>query len=126
MAPRFAINRHRKAEEINRTKNKAGDKMTTETINAILIHSRDDVATVIAELVEGERAVFYKNEEIQQVPVVGTIPQYHKLAVRDIKKAEPLRKYGEIIGKATQDIPRGSHVHEHNLVSPAEYPEVGK
>ena len=100
--------------------------MTQGAINAILIHSSDDVATVIAELMEGDRAVFFKNEEIMQIPVVGTIPQYHKLAVRDIKKAEPLRKYGEIIGKATQDIPRGSHVHEHNLVSPSEYPEVGK
>ena len=100
--------------------------MTTGTINAILIHSRDDVATVIAELREGDRAIFFKNEEIIQVPVVVTIPQYHKLAVRDIKKMEPLRKYGEIIGKATQDIPCGSHVHEHNLVSPAEYVEVGR
>ena len=100
--------------------------MTPGTINALLIPSSDDVAPVIAELMEGARAVFFKNEEIMQIPVVGTIPQYHKLAVRDIKKAEPLRKYGEIIGKATQDIPRGSHVHEHNLVSPSEYPEVGK
>lgn len=92
--------------------------MTSGTINAILIHSRDDVVTVIAELREGERAVFYKNEEILQVPVVGTIPQYHKLAIRDITKTEPIRKYGEIIGEATQDIPRGSHVHEQNLDSP--------
>ena len=98
--------------------------MTTGTINAILIHSRDDVATVIAELREGDQAVFFKNEEIMQVLVVGTIPQYHKLAVRDIKKAEPLRKYGEIIGQATQDIPCGSHVHEHNLASPAQSREV--
>ena len=100
--------------------------MKPGTINAILINSGDDVATVIAELREGDQAVFLNNEEMMQVSVVGTIPQYHKLAVRDIKKAEPLRKYGEIIGKATQDIPCGSHVHEHNLVSPAEYLEVGR
>ena len=100
--------------------------MTEKKINAILINPMDDVVTVITELTEGDRAVFFKNEEIMQVLVVGTIPQYHKLAVRDIKKMEPLRKYGEIIGKATQDIPCGSHVHEHNLVSPAEYVEVGR
>ena len=98
--------------------------MTSGMINAILIHARDDVATVIAELRDGDQAVFFMNAEIMQVPVVGTIPQYHKLAVRDIKKAEPLRKYGEIIGQATQDIPRGSHVHEHNLASPAQSREV--
>ena len=92
--------------------------MTSGTINAILIHSRDDVVTVIAELMEGDSAVFFKNEEIMQVPVAGTIPKYHKLAIRDITKTEPIRKYGEIIGEATQDIPRGSHVHEQNLDSP--------
>ena len=94
--------------------------MTARTINAIMISSIDDVATVITELTEGDRAVFLKNGEITQVPVVGTIPQYHKLAVRDIKKTEALRKYGEIMGQATQDISRGSHVHDHNVASPDE------
>ena len=92
--------------------------MTSGTINAILIHASDDVATVIAELLEGDRAFFFKNEEIVQVAVVGTIPQYHKLAVRDIHKEEPIRKYGEIMGQATQDIVQGSHVHDHNVDSP--------
>lgn len=87
-------------------------------INAILISPLDDVATVIVELTGGDRAVFFKNGEITQVPVVGTIPKYHKLAVRDIKQAEPLRKYGEIMGQATRDIARGSHVHDHNVASP--------
>ena len=95
-----------------------GDKMPEKTINALLISPVDDVATVIVELTEGDRAVFLKNGEITQVPVVGTIPQYHKLAVRDIQKAEPLRKYGEIMGRATQDIAQGSHVHDHNVASP--------
>ena len=87
-------------------------------INALLISPVDDVVTVITELTGGDRAVFLKNGEITQVTVVETIPQYHKLAIRDIKKTEPIRKYGEIIGEATQDIPRGSHVHEQNLDSP--------
>lgn len=94
--------------------------MTQRTINAILISSTDDVVTVITGLTEGDRAVFLKNGEITQVPVAGTIPQYHKLAVRDIKKTETLRKYGEIMGRATQDISRGSHVHDHNVASPNE------
>ena len=92
--------------------------MTEKKINAILINPMDDVVTVITELTEGDRAVFFKNEEITQVPVVGTIPKYHKLAIRDIKKTEPLRKYGETIGKATQDISQGCHVHDHNMASP--------
>ena len=92
--------------------------MTEKKINAILINPMDDVVTVITELTEGDRAVFFKNEEITQVSVVGTIPKYHKLAIRDIAKTEPLRKYGEIIGKATKDISLGSHVQDHNMASP--------
>lgn len=92
--------------------------MAQRTINAILISPTDDVVTVITELTEGDRAVFFKQGEITQVSVLGTIPQYHKLAVRDIKKAETLRKYGEIMGRATQDISQGSHVHDHNVTSP--------
>lgn len=87
-------------------------------INALLISPVDDVVTVITELTGGDRAVFLKNGEITQVTVVETIPQYHKLAVRDIHKEEPIRKYGEIMGQATQDIVQGSHVHDHNVDSP--------
>ena len=92
--------------------------MTERTINAIMISPIDDVATVITELTEGDRAVFLKNGEITQVPILGTIPQYHKLAIRDLKRNEPLKKYGEIMGQATQDIVQGSHVHDHNVTSP--------
>ena len=39
----------------------------------------------------------------------------HKVALRDIKKGEPVIKYGFPIGEATEDIPKGGHVHSHNL-----------
>ena len=39
----------------------------------------------------------------------------HKYAVRDIKRGENVIKYGSPIGHATEDIPRGAHVHTHNL-----------
>lgn len=41
----------------------------------------------------------------------------HKVALNDINKGEYVFKYGEIIGKASQDIKRGEWVHSHNLVS---------
>ncbi len=92
--------------------------MTQQMINAIMISPIDDVATTIKELNAGDCATFFKNGEITQVSIIGTIPQYHKLAIRDIKKAELLKKYGEVMGQATQDILRGSHVHDHNVDSP--------
>jgi altronate hydrolase len=43
----------------------------------------------------------------------------HKLALCDIRKGEPIFKYGQIIGFANQDIPAGSHVHVHNVSADA-------
>ena len=39
----------------------------------------------------------------------------HKVALVDINAGEPVRKYGQIIGFASQAIPAGSLVHVHNL-----------
>ena len=41
----------------------------------------------------------------------------HKVALKDINKGEYVFKYGEIIGKASNDIKKGDWVHSHNLVS---------
>ncbi len=39
----------------------------------------------------------------------------HKVARRPIQKGEAVYKYGEVIGRATQEIPEGEWVHSHNL-----------
>ena len=41
----------------------------------------------------------------------------HKYALRDIACGEYVIKYGEIIGRATSDIPAGEWVHTHNMES---------
>ena len=46
----------------------------------------------------------------------GEVPVGHKVAVRAVAKGQPVRKYGHVIGWATQDIAPGDHVHSHNLV----------
>ena len=45
------------------------------------------------------------------------IPAGHKIARNDIAKGEFVIKYGQIIGRATQDIRAGEWVHAHNLHS---------
>lgn len=45
------------------------------------------------------------------------IPAGHKYALCDIPKGEYVIKYGEIIGRATQDIAKGEWVHTHNVKS---------
>jgi altronate dehydratase small subunit len=38
-----------------------------------------------------------------------------KIAIKNIKKGDMVIKYGEIIGRAIQDIEIGEFVHTHNL-----------
>lgn len=45
------------------------------------------------------------------------IPAGHKFALSDINKGEYVIKYGEIIGRATDDIKKGDWVHTHNVKS---------
>lgn len=47
----------------------------------------------------------------------GEIPAGHKFALKDVKKGEYVIKYGEIIGRAKQDIKKGEWVHTHNVKS---------
>ena len=46
-----------------------------------------------------------------------SIPAGHKYALQDISCGEYVIKYGEIIGRATQDIAKGDWVHTHNVKS---------
>jgi hypothetical protein len=40
----------------------------------------------------------------------------HKVAILPIKAGEAVVKYAQAIGRATEDIAPGTHIHSHNLV----------
>jgi altronate hydrolase len=44
----------------------------------------------------------------------GRIPRGHKMAIVRIAKGEPVLKFGQIIGFATEEIVPGTHIHTHN------------
>jgi altronate hydrolase len=73
------------------------------------LHADDDVVIARQQLVAGTLLA----EE--GVTVSGLVPPGHKLAVRAIAAGEPVRRYGQIIGFASQAIRAGQHVHVHNL-----------
>ena len=77
----------------------------------VQITPRDMVAVALQPLAAGE-AVSYG---AGAVTPLSDIPMGHKVALRDIRKGEPVIKYGFPIGEATEDIPVGGHVHSHNL-----------
>lgn len=43
------------------------------------------------------------------------VPRGHKVAVAAIAPGEEVSKYGQVIGRATQSIAAGEHVHLHNM-----------
>ncbi|HYL75831.1 MAG TPA: galactarate dehydratase [Bryobacteraceae bacterium] len=47
-----------------------------------------------------------------------SIPQAHKVALRDLQGGDPVRRYGQIIGFATRPIAVGSWVHEDAIELP--------
>ena len=95
-------------------------------INSILIHDNDNVVTVTEMLGAGEAAIYRKEEEFVEIIAIDEIPKFHKIAVTDIHKAQPVYKYGQLIGVATREISKGKHVHDHNIESPKMegHPEV--
>ena len=52
---------------------------------------------------------------VDDVVTAAIIPRNHKLASREIKAGEAVRKYAQVIGYATELIVAGGHVHTHNV-----------
>ena len=76
-------------------------------IQTIRLHDNDAVLIARSTLMEG----------IEVAPGVATtqrIPAGHKVAIRPIAVGQPIHRYGQIIGFATQPIAPGQHVHTHN------------
>jgi altronate hydrolase len=73
----------------------------------VRLHPADDVLIARAQLVGGTL--------VENIAVKGLIPPGHKLATRALARGEPVRRYNQIIGFASQPIAPGEHVHSHNL-----------
>jgi altronate hydrolase len=76
----------------------------------IRLHPADDVVIARVELPEGATLVRENN-----VVVAARVPAGHKVAARELKSGQPVRRYNQIIGFATHDVRAGEHVHVHNL-----------
>lgn len=78
---------------------------------AIVLRSQDDVAVAARLLEPGEDL----DLPVGRIPVRDVVGLGHKIALRAISTGEPVRKYGQVIGFATKNIPAGSLVHVHNI-----------
>jgi altronate dehydratase small subunit len=86
----------------------------------IVVDVKDNVATALRTLEEGESVSADIGGQVAGVTVLTRIPFGHKIALRDIEAGQPVLKYGEVIGLATQRIAIGQHVHIHNVEGPQE------
>jgi altronate hydrolase/galactarate dehydratase len=75
---------------------------------ALRLHDSDNIMVALSALAPGTVLA-------DDLMVADAIPAGHKLAIQPIAEGDPVRKYGQIIGIATENIAPGAHVHEHNL-----------
>ncbi|EAO1992898.1 UxaA family hydrolase [Salmonella enterica] len=87
------------------------------TFNALVISPDDSVAVVTENIQEKGTVCYQINGQTVRLTSVTSVPVYHKVAIKNIHKGDNIYKYGQPIGRASQDIPAGTHVHTHNLVS---------
>src|SRR6185369_2621968 len=73
----------------------------------------DDVAVAVQDLAPGQRLRAADGELETQ----GPVPRGHKVALRAVRSGELVRKFGWPIGRVTQDIAPGAHVHTANLAT---------
>jgi altronate dehydratase small subunit len=86
-------------------------------IDAIALRDTDNVATALRELAAGQEVVIGVGDRTVHVCLRQAIPFGHKLALTDIPQGASIVKYGEVMGRATQAIPAGTHAHIHNIES---------
>lgn len=74
------------------------------------LHPRDNVAIARNAISKGVALT-----EFESLTLKSDIPAAHKVALTSVSVGEPVLRYGQIIGFATQPITAGEHVHTHNL-----------
>lgn len=80
----------------------------------LTLHPDDNI--VIARIAISKGASF---DGQASLTVQNNIPFGHKIASKQIQSGEPIRKFGQVIGFATEDVSPGQWVHTHN-VTPGE------
>ena len=80
--------------------------------NALLIDSRDNVVTVLQDILPGGIVAWSVDD---QIAVHEGISAGHKVAIKKLSAGAIIRKYGYPIGVASDEICAGDRIHTHNL-----------
>lgn len=86
--------------------------MLTDSLQALRLHDDDPLVIAAQDLQAGTHI---RVEGDDPLALVDTVPKAHKIATRAIHEGEPVRRYGQVIGFASEAIGPGAHIHSHNL-----------
>ena len=82
------------------------DKAVKSTPRTLRLDPRDNIIVAVDPVPAGWA--------VQGVTATARIMRGHKMAVQPIGQGQPVLKFGQIIGFASEAIAPGSHVHTHN------------
>ena len=82
---------------------------------AIVLDEKDNVATALRPLKSGKAVGLLGLKRAVSIIPIDSIPTGHKIALTNIRRRGYVIKYGEVIGRASAFIRKGSYVHVHNL-----------
>jgi len=83
------------------------DVMSRPAAKTLVLNPADNVGVALSTLDVGAMTP-------QGIQTLKRVPKGHKFALKLIPTGEAVIKFGQIIGRAKQDIPAGDWVHEHN------------
>ncbi len=77
---------------------------------SLMIKPQDDVACVLEDAQKGDTIT---TEAGETIVLLEDIEFAHKVLIRDLKKGDPVIKYGEEIGFMQVDAAKGTWIHNH-------------
>lgn len=86
--------------------------------HSALRHQAEDTVGIVIYSVKAGSEIAVKDivtEEISCLTVREDIPIFHKIALSGMVEGQDIVEYGQVIGRATADIPVGGYVHIHNI-----------
>ena len=87
-------------------------------IHFVVHDEHDSVGVVVVEGIKtGQELTGWIMDQDKEIKVKAQndIPIGHKLAIKELKNADTVIKYGVDIGKVVAPILRGQHAHVHNI-----------
>ena len=78
---------------------------------SLIINPADSVVMVLEDATAGDIV----NAPNGIVTLKDNVEFAHKVSIIDMKKGQPVIKYGEEIGYMLEDTPSGSWIHVHNM-----------